>query len=433
LGEIKTMPFFEYRDGQLYAEAVPIDKIVEQIQTPVYCYSSAALQHNYQSYTDQFSLENSLVCYAVKANSNQAIIRALGRMGAGADVVSEGELRRALQAGIPAGKIVYSGVAKTASEMRFALAHDIHQFNIESEAELELLNEVALTEGKQAPIAFRINPDIDAGTHEKISTGKARNKFGIPWTRAQQAYARAGELPGIRVQGIDMHIGSQLTQLEPFEKAFLCLAELTTALRGQGHNISVLDIGGGLGIDYADGNQSPPAITEYARLATDILGKLDCQIIVEPGRSLVGNTGLLLSRVIYVKDGELDHFLIIDAGMNDLLRPSLYDAYHEIVPARLNNSEPRQYQVVGPICETGDTFAKNRLLPSMQAGDLIAFKNAGAYGAVMASSYNTRPLVPEVLVNDTEVTVIRRRPSHEELINFDTPDGHDRENCNANS
>lgn len=424
------MPFFEYREGQLYAEAVPVDKIVEQIETPVYCYSSAALQHNYQSYTDQFSLENSLVCYAVKANSNQAIIRLLGRMGAGADVVSEGELRRALQAGIPAGKIVYSGVAKTAHEMRFALAHNIHQFNIESEAELELLNEVALAEGKQAPIAFRINPDIDAGTHEKISTGKACNKFGIPWTRAHEAYARAAELPGISVQGIDMHIGSQLTQLEPFEKAFLCLAELTNELRTQGHHISVLDIGGGLGIDYADGNQSPPAITEYARLANDILGQLDCQIIVEPGRSLVGNTGVLLSRVIYIKDGELDRFLIIDAGMNDLLRPSLYDAYHEIVPVRLNNGEPQQYQVVGPICETGDTFAKNRVLPSMQAGDLVAFKNAGAYGAVMASAYNTRPLVPEVLVDDSEVTVIRRRPSHEELINFDTPDGLYRENRN---
>ena len=419
------MPFFEYREGQLYAEAVPVDKIAEQIQTPVYCYSSAALQHNYQAYTDQFNLQNPLVCYAVKANSNQAIIRALGQMGAGADVVSEGELRRALQAGIPANKIVYSGVAKTAHEMRYALQYDIHQFNIESEPELELLNEVALAEGKQAPIAFRINPDIDARTHEKISTGKACNKFGIPWTRAQEAYARAAELPGIKVQGIDMHIGSQLTQLEPFKKAFTCLAELTNKLRNQGHEISVLDIGGGLGIDYADGNQTPPAITEYARLATDILGELGCQIIVEPGRSLVGNTGLLLSRVIYIKDGEVNKFLIVDAGMNDLLRPSLYDAFHEIVPVRLNCGEPQQYQVVGPICETGDTFAKNRVLPGMQTGDLIAFKDAGAYGAVMASSYNTRPMVPEVLVNDTEITVIRRRPSHEELINFDTPDGLD--------
>ena len=417
------MAFFQYREGQLYAESVPVDKIAEQLQTPVYCYSAAALRQNYRSYTDQFKIENSLVCYALKANSNQAIIRALGEMGAGADVVSEGELRRALLAGIPAGKIVYSGVAKTAREMRFALQQGIFQFNIESEPELELLSEVAVAEGKQAAIAFRINPDIDARTHAKISTGKASNKFGIPWTRAHEAYGRAGELPGIKVQGIDIHIGSQLTQLEPFERAFRCLAELTVDLRSQGHDISVLDIGGGLGIDYADGNQTPPAITEYAALANDILGPLDCKIIVEPGRSLVGDIGILISRVIYIKDGERDCFLIIDAGMNDLLRPSLYDAFHEIVPCRSGDGEPRQYQVVGPICETGDTFAQNRSLPRMQAGDLLAIKNAGAYGAVMASSYNTRPLVPEVLVDGSEITVIRPRPAYDELINLDTPDG----------
>jgi len=417
------MAFFQYREGQLYAESVPVDKIAEQLQTPVYCYSAAALRQNYRSYTDQFKIENSLVCYALKANSNQAIIRALGEMGAGADVVSEGELRRALLAGIPAGKIVYSGVAKTAREMRFALQQGIFQFNIESEPELELLSEVAVAEGKQAAIAFRINPDIDARTHAKISTGKASNKFGIPWTRAHEAYGRAGELPGIKVQGIDIHIGSQLTQLEPFERAFRCLAELTVDLRSQGHDISVLDIGGGLGIDYADGNQNPPAITEYAALANDILGPLDCKIIVEPGRSLVGDIGILISRVIYIKDGERDCFLIIDAGMNDLLRPSLYDAFHEIVPCRSGDGEPRQYQVVGPICETGDTFAQNRSLPRMQAGDLLAIKNAGAYGAVMASSYNTRPLVPEVLVDGSEITVIRPRPAYDELINLDTPDG----------
>lgn len=417
------MTFLDYRGRQLHVESVPVDDIAEQLQTPVYCYSASALRQNYLAYTEQFKPENSLICYAVKANSNQAIIRALGNMGAGADVVSEGELRRALQAGIPAAKIVYSGVAKTADEMRFALEQDIFQFNIESEPELELLNEVAVAAGKQAAIAFRINPDIDARTHAKISTGKASNKFGIPWTRAHEAYARAAELPGIRVQGIDMHIGSQLTQLEPFKQAFLCLAELTRELRNQGHAISVLDIGGGLGIDYADENPVPPPITDYAALANEILGQLDCRILVEPGRSLVGDTGILISRVIYVKDGEHDRFLIIDAGMNDLLRPSMYDAFHEIVPCYLRDGEPEQYQVVGPICETGDTFARNRTMNRLQAGDLVAIKNAGAYGAVMASSYNTRPLVPEVLVEGTAITVIRQRPTYDDLIGLDTPDG----------
>ena len=417
------MVFPDYREGRLYAEDVPLDKIAAQLQTPVYCYSAAALRQNYRAYTEQFKTDNALVCYAVKANSNQAIIRALGKMGAGADVVSEGELRRALRAGIPADKIVYSGVAKTASEMRYALQQDIFQFNIESEPELELLNEVAVAAGKQAAVAFRINPDIDALTHAKISTGKASNKFGIPWTRAREAYARAAELPGIRVQGIDMHIGSQLTQLMPFEQAFRCLADLTTELRGLGHDITVLDIGGGLGIDYADGNRIPPHVTEYAQLANDILGGLGCRIIVEPGRSLVGNTGILIARVIYIKQGERDRFLIIDAGMNDLLRPSMYDAYHEIVAVERRDGEPETYQVVGPICETGDTFARDRLLPPLEAGDLVAIKNAGAYGAVMASSYNTRPLVPEVLVSGDQITVIRPRPSHDDLINLDTPDG----------
>jgi len=417
------MVFPDYREGRLYAEDVPVDMIAERVQTPVYCYSATALRQNFLSYAEQFKPGNSLVCYAVKANSNQAVIRALGEMGAGADVVSEGELRRALYAGIPAGKIVYSGVAKTPDEMRFALRQDILQFNVESEPELELLNQVAVAEGKQAPIAFRINPDIDARTHEKISTGKASNKFGIPWTRAHEAYTRAAELPGIRVQGIDIHIGSQLTQLEPFEAAFRCLAELTTGLRGLGHNISVLDIGGGLGIDYADGNQLPPHITAYSTLANDILGHLDCQIIVEPGRSLVGNVGILISRVIYIKEGERDRFLIIDAGMNDLLRPSMYDAYHEIVPCELRKGEPVSYQVVGPICETGDTFARNRMLPQLRDGDLVAIKNAGAYGAVMASTYNTRPLVPEVLVEGSELTIIRPRPVYDDLIGLDTPGG----------
>ncbi len=423
MSEINQMAFFTYREGQLYAENVPLDKIAEQIQTPLYCYSASALRQNYRSYSRHFKAENSLICFAVKANSNQAIIGALGKMGAGADVVSEGELRRALLAGIPANKILYSGVAKTTREMRFALQQDIFQFNIESEQELEILNEVALSEGKQAAIAFRINPDIDARTHAKISTGKASNKFGISWTRAHKAYARAAELPGIKVQGIDIHIGSQLTELEPFGAAFRCLAELTAELRGQGHDISVLDIGGGLGIDYGDGEPPPPSIDDYAALANDILGHLGCRILVEPGRSLVGDAGILLSRVIYLKDGEKDHFLIIDAGMNDLLRPSMYDAFHEIVPCRLDDKESCLYQVVGPICETGDTFARDRKLPKMKAGDLLAIKDVGAYGASMASTYNTRPLVPEVLVEGDDIRVIRRRPSYDELIGMDSQDG----------
>ena len=417
------MAFPDYREGRLYAENVPVDKIAEQLQTPVYCYSASALRQNFQSYSEHFKPKDSLVCYAVKANSNLAIIHALGEMGAGADVVSEGELRRALKAGIPASKIVYSGVAKTVNEMRYALQQDIFQFNIESEPELEQLNEVAMAAGKQAAVAFRINPDIDALTHAKISTGKASNKFGIPWTRAREAYARAAELPGIKVQGIDMHIGSQLTQLMPFEQAFRCLADLTVELRGHGHDITVLDIGGGLGIDYEDGKPAPPEVTEYARLANDILGGLGCRIIVEPGRSLVGNTGILLSRVIYIKQGERDRFLIIDAGMNDLLRPSLYDAYHEIISCEPRAGAAETYQVVGPICETGDTFARDRVLAPLQAGDLVAIKNAGAYGAAMASCYNTRLLVPEVLVDGDRFTVIRPRPSYDDLIGMDTPDG----------
>lgn len=417
------MVFPEYREGRLYADDVAVDKLADQLQTPLYCYSASTLRHNFNLYAEQFKPEDSLVCFAVKANSNLAIIRALGNMGAGADVVSEGELRRALHAEIPAQKIVYSGVAKTRREMRFALQKDIYQFNVESEPELELLNQVALKEGKQAPVAFRINPDIDALTHEKISTGKSSNKFGIPWSRAHEAYARAAELPGIRVQGIDIHIGSQLTQLEPFEQAFRCLAQLTIELRDQGHDISVLDIGGGLGIDYADGSPLPPAINNYANLAKNTLGQLGCRIIVEPGRSLVGNIGILISRVIYIKQGQQNRFLIIDAGMNDLLRPSMYDAYHEIVPCTLREGERGLYQVVGPVCESGDTFARSRSLPPLQGGDLVAIKNAGAYGAVMASYYNTRPLVPEVLVDGHRMTVIRPRTTYDELMNLDTPEG----------
>jgi diaminopimelate decarboxylase len=414
---------FEYQDAQLYAENIPLEQLGEKVGTPFYCYSSGMIRERFEAYRESFDPGRSLICYAVKANSNQAVIRLLGEMGAGADVVSAGELQRALQAGIPAEHIVFSGVAKTADEMKYALEQGIFQFNVESEPEVEQLSRVATGMGKQAPIAFRINPDIDAHTHEKITTGRSANKFGVPRRRAADVYAWAASLPGIHVQGIATHIGSQLTQLEPFEQAFHCHAELATELRGQGHEISVLDIGGGLGIDYGDGKPEPPPLAEYAALARKILDPLNCRILVEPGRSLVAESGVLVARIIYVKEGESTRFLIVDAGMNDLLRPSLYDAWHEISAVRVHEGEAAPYDVVGPVCETGDTFARNRLLPPLEAGELIAIRNAGAYGAVMSSLYNTRPLVPEVLVDGSEYAVIRERLDAGAIIALDSATG----------
>jgi len=413
---------FEYHGDQLYVENVSVGELSESVGTPFYCYSARAIRNAYARYRDAFGNTDALVCYAVKANSNQSVIGLLAGLGAGADVVSAGELRRALEAGVAADRIVYSGVAKTAPEMKYALEHGILQFNVESEPEVRLLNEVALSLGTRAPVAFRINPDIDAHTHEKITTGRAINKFGVPWSKAKEIYARAAELPGIRIQGIATHIGSQLTELGPFEEAFECHKALAAELREAGHAISVLDIGGGLGIDYGDGKRSPPSIEDYAGMATDILGSLDCRILIEPGRSLVGEAGILVSRVIYVKQGESRRFLIVDAGMNDFLRPSLYDAYHDITPVRRPGNPERQlYDVVGPVCETGDAFARNRELPPMESNDLIAIRNAGAYGAVMASIYNTRPLAPEVLVDGDAQRIVRERVDAERLIGLDTP------------
>jgi len=411
---------FNYREAQLYAENLSLEQLSERVGTPFYCYSAGMIRDRFQAYRSSFGADRSLICYAVKANSNQSVIRLLGEMGAGADVVSAGELQRALQAGIPASRIVFSGVAKTAAEMEYALEQGIFQFNVESEPEVEQLSRVAQSLGKQAPVAFRINPDIDAHTHEKITTGKAANKFGVPYRRAREVYAWAASLPGIRVQGIATHIGSQLTQLEPFEQAFRCHAELTAELRGQGHDISVLDIGGGLGIDYGEGKPKPPPLADYAALARRILDPLGCRILVEPGRSLVAEAGVLVARVIYVKEGESTRFLIIDAGMNDLLRPSMYDAYHEISAVRVRKGDEAPYDVVGPVCETGDTFARGRLLPPLEAGDLVAIRNAGAYGAVMSSLYNTRPLVPEILVEGDGFREIRARMDAAEIIGLDT-------------
>ncbi len=413
------MDFFGYRQGEIYVEDLAIQSLAQQVGTPFYCYSTETLIRHYNVFCQAFTGDDFLLCYAVKANSNQAIIKTLANAGAGADVVSEGELRRALRAGIPAEKIVFSGVAKTEREMVFALETGIFQFNVESEPELHQLSRLADKMGKTAAIAFRINPDVDARTHAKISTGKSENKFGIPRTRAREIYAMAAGLPGIRVQGVDLHIGSQLTDLAPFEQAFRRIVTLVEDLRNDGHDISVLDLGGGLGIPYGREETKPPLPLEYGEMVKKTVGHLGCRIIIEPGRLLVGNAGILVSRVIYVKQGEDRKFLIIDAAMNDLVRPSMYDAYHEIVPVRQSDAAISPCDVVGPVCETGDTFARDRQLPALEAGDLVAIRSAGAYGAVMSSTYNTRPLVPELLVRGGEYAIIRARPDYDDIIGWD--------------
>jgi len=363
-----------------------------------------------------------LVCYAMKAASNQAILQTLAKLGAGMDVVSGGEYARARAAGVPGERIVFSGVGKTRDEMRLALTGGIRQFNVESEPEMAVLSAVATEFGVKAPITIRVNPDVDAKTHAKIATGKSENKFGIPISRAREVYAQAAALPGIDVIGIDVHIGSQLTQLEPFELAYQKVAELTELLRADGHNIRRLDLGGGLGIPYTRSNEAPPLPIDYGAMVKRVLGHLNCEIEIEPGRLIAGNAGILVSQVIYVKEGEDRKFLILDAAMNDLIRPAMYDAHHDIDPViePQAGAERAKYDVVGPVCESGDTFATGREMAQMNAGDLVAFRSAGAYGAVMSSEYNTRPLIPEVMVNASEFAVIRSRPSFDEIINRDT-------------
>jgi len=413
------MTTFGYRNGHYHAEDVPLRRIADDIGTPFYCYSRSAIAANYRAFSDALKEFNALVCYAVKANSNQAIIAQLAQLGAGADVVSEGELRRALAAGVPPGKIVYSGVAKTAREIRFALASSIGMFNVESEQELNAISAAAVELGTTARIAFRINPDVDAGTHEKISTGKLENKFGIGLDIARMAYDKARSLPGIEVHGVDLHIGSQIMDVRPFADAFLRIAELVAQLRADGHTIDTLDLGGGLGIDYGEG-EAPP-LAEYARVIRDTVGKLGCRIIVEPGRSLVGNAGVLVGSVIYTKTSGSAHFLIIDAAMNDFLRPSMYDAYHPIVGGDENGAAEQVYDIVGPVCETGDTFARRRRLPAQEPGDLVVIEACGAYGSVMASTYNTRPLIPEVMVEGNDYRMIRKRPGYDSMLAIDLP------------
>src|SRR6056297_2634500 len=419
------MDHFLYRNGELYAEDVPVAEIAAQVGTPFYCYSTATLSRHFRLFDDALAGTEHLICYAMKAASNLAILKTLAELGAGMDVVSGGEYARAKAAGVPGEKIVFSGVGKTRDEMRMALEGGIRQFNVESEPEMVALNEVALSLGLRAPITVRVNPDVDAKTHAKIATGKSENKFGIPIARAREVYAEAAAMPGLEVVGIDVHIGSQLTELEPFRLAYEKVAELTEALREDGHDIRRLDLGGGLGIPYERANSAPPLPVEYGQLIKETLGHLGCEIEIEPGRLVAGNAGLLVSRVIYVKAGEGRDFLILDAAMNDLIRPAMYDAHHDIVPVAepAPAAEQAPFDVVGPVCETGDTFAKERMLPPLSAGDLVAFRSAGAYGAVMSSEYNTRPLVPEVLVHEHQFAVIRSSPPFDEIINRDTIPG----------
>jgi diaminopimelate decarboxylase len=413
---------FEYRDGVLHAEDVAVPEIAAAVGTPFYCYSTATLTRHYRVFAEAFSGLDALICYAMKANSNQAVIRTLAKLGAGADVVSEGELRRALAAGVPANKILFSGVGKTAREMDFALAAGIRCFNVESLPELELLSARAVATGHVAPVSLRINPDVDARTHRKISTGKAENKFGIAWKDARGASARAASLPGLKVTGIDMHIGSQITELQPFDDAIALLVELVGALRADGHALAHVDVGGGLGIPYRTDNAPPPLPDAYAAMVARHIAPLGLELICEPGRLIAGNAGILVSEVLYLKRGEAKNFLIVDAAMNDLIRPTLYDAFHEISPVvEPAAGAPRvRVDVVGPVCETGDYLGHDRDLPELKTGDLVYVGTAGAYGATQSSTYNSRLLVPEVLVSGDRFHVVRPRPTYDEMIGMDS-------------
>ena len=416
------MDHFNYQNGVLCAEDVDLREIAASVGTPFYVYSSATLLRHLKVFDEALEGMPHLVCYAMKANSNLAVLKLLGDAGAGMDVVSGGEYLRAKAAGVPGDRIVFSGVGKTREEMELALNGGIRQFNVESEPEMARLNEVALSLGKIAPITVRVNPDVDAKTHAKIATGKSENKFGIPIAKARDVYAQAASMKGLKVVGIDVHIGSQLTDLEPYKLAFEKVAELTETLRRDGHEIIRLGLGGGLGIPYERSNEAPPLPFDYGQVVKETVGHLGCEIEIEPGRLVAGNAGLLVSEVIYVKEGEGRKFLILDAAMNDLIRPAMYDAHHDIVPVLEPEVgvEPEPFDIVGPVCESGDTFAKERLMPSVGEGQLVAFRSAGAYGAVMSSEYNSRPMIPEVLVHGDQFAVIRARPTFDEMLNRDT-------------
>jgi diaminopimelate decarboxylase len=415
------MHHFAYRNGVLHAEAVDLAGLAGKVGTPFYCYSTATIERHYRVFAGAFADVPSLVCYAVKANSNQAVIATLARLGAGADVVSGGELRRARAAGVPPDKIMFSGIGKTADELALALDCGILCVNVESEAELELLSSIAAAKGRTANVSVRVNPDVDAKTHAKIATGRAENKFGIPISRARAVYAKAARLPGLRVAGVDMHIGSQIVELTPFDNAFALLSDFVRELRADGHTISHVDLGGGLGIPYREDNEPPPDPGAYAAVVKRATRGLDCKLIFEPGRLIVGNAGILVTRVIYLKQGENKTFVIVDAAMNDLIRPTLYDAHHDIRPVAEPAPAARRTvaDVVGPVCESGDFFALDRELTEAATGDLLAIMSAGAYGAVQAGTYNTRALVPEVLVRDGEWALVRPRLEVDQLIGLD--------------
>ncbi len=415
------MHHFTYRSGMLHAEAIDLAALAQAVGTPFYCYSTATIERHYQVFAGAFADVDALICYAMKANSNQAVIATLAKLGAGADVVSEGELKRARRAGVPAAKIMFSGVGKTARELALAVEENILCVNVESESELELLAGIAASKGRAADISIRVNPDIDPKTHAKIATGKSENKFGIPISRARDVYAHAAKLKGVRVIGVDMHIGSQIIELDPFGDAFALLAEFVTQLRADGHTITHVDLGGGLGIPYREDNEPPPDPDAYAAIVKCATRGLGCKLIFEPGRLIVGNAGVLVSRVLYLKHGEAKTFVIVDAGMNDLVRPTLYDAHHDIRPVRESPpGAPRiMADVVGPVCESGDFIALDRSLVEPKPGDLLAVMTAGAYGATQSGTYNSRPLIPEVLVRNSEYAVIRPRQTVEELIALD--------------
>ena len=415
------MHHFAYRDCVLYAEAVNLAELADVVGTPFYCYSSATIERQYNVFAAAFAGVDALVCYALKANSNQAVVTTLARLGAGADVVSEGELLRARAAGIPPQRIVFSGVGKTARELNLAVEHGILCVNVESESELELLSSIAIAKGRTADISIRVNPDVDPKTHAKIATGKAENKFGIPISRGREVYARAAKLKGVRAIGVDMHIGSQIIDLQPFRDAFALLAEFVGVLRADGHAISHVDVGGGLGVPYREDNEPPPDPNAYAAIVKGATQNLGCRLILEPGRLIVGNAGVLVTRVLHVKHGDAKNFVVVDAGMNDLIRPTLYDAHHDIRPVREPSAGRRRIvaDVVGPVCESGDYFALERQLAAPDAGDYLALMTAGAYGATQSGTYNSRPLVPEVLVRKHEWALVRPRQGIEDLIALD--------------
>ena len=415
------MHHFAYRDRVLHAEAVNLAQLADVVGTPFYCYSSATIERHYNVFAAAFADVDALVCYALKANSNQAVVSTLARLGAGADVVSEGELLRARAAGIPPQRIVFSGVGKTDRELNLAVEHGILCVNVESESELELLSSIAIAKGRTADISIRVNPDVDPKTHAKIATGKAENKFGIPISRAREVYARATKLKGVRPIGVDMHIGSQIIDLRPFRDAFALLAEFVGVLRADGHAISHIDVGGGLGVPYREDNEPPPDPNAYAAIVKGATQNLGCRLILEPGRLIVGNAGVLVTRVLHVKHGDAKNFVVVDAGMNDLIRPTLYDAHHDIRPVREPAAGRRRIvaDVVGPVCESGDYFALDRELAAPEAGDYLALMTAGAYGATQSGTYTSRPLVPEVLVRKHEWALVRPRQGIEDLIALD--------------